>query len=120
MLKNLKLLHPQIARIFADWMVKSVTYVLPKTAPRLNLTNFPPPRSPRVDAFAPAHLALSGSLRESPERLPKPPGSREVSLLSPIKADDAALKCDGGCLGPILHAEFGEDVLQMELHCGRR
>ena len=24
----------------------------------------PPPRSPRVDAFAPAHLALSGSLRE--------------------------------------------------------
>ncbi len=29
-----------------------------------------------VDAFAPAHLALSGSLRESPERLPKPPGSR--------------------------------------------
>ena len=30
-----------------------------------------------VDAFAPAHLALTGSLRESPERLPKPPGSCE-------------------------------------------
>ena len=33
---------------------------------------------PRVDAFAPAHLALQGSLRESPERPPKPPGSREI------------------------------------------
>ena len=42
----------------------------------------PPPRSPRVDAFAPAHLALSGSLRESPERLPKPPGSRDPRLIS--------------------------------------
>jgi len=33
MLTNLKLCHPQIAQIFADWMVKSVTYVMPKTAP---------------------------------------------------------------------------------------
>ena len=45
--------------------------------------NRPPPRSPRVDAFAPAHLALSGSLQESPERLPKPPGSREPRRLLP-------------------------------------
>jgi hypothetical protein len=36
-----------------------------------------PSAPPRVDSFAHAHLALSGSLRESPERLPKPPGSRE-------------------------------------------
>ena len=28
MLINLKLCQPQIAQIFADWMMKSVTYVL--------------------------------------------------------------------------------------------
>ena len=41
----------------------------------------PSPRPPpRADAFAPAHLALSGSLRESHERLLKPPGSRELFI----------------------------------------
>jgi len=37
---------------------------------RLKLTNFPPPRSPRVDAFAPAQLIRRVSRPAPPSELP--------------------------------------------------
>ena len=96
-----------------------------------------------VASFAPAHVALRAAFGRLPIQRPlacdrarsaRPTGQPAVSLSracpdarfcqffadSPIKADDAALKCDGGCLGPILHVEFRKDVLQVELHCGGR
>ena len=51
---------------------------------------------PRVDSFAPALLALSGSLRESPERLPKPPGSRETIWFGFISPQISQLELGDG------------------------
>ena len=99
--------------------------------------------SAAVASFASAHVALRAAFGRLPIQRPlacdlarssRPTGQPAVALSricpdarfcqffadSPIKADNAALKCDGGGLGPILHVEFGKDVLQMELHCGGR
>ena len=55
--------------------------------------------SARVDSFAPAHLALSGSLRESPDRLPKPPGSRETIWFGFISSQISQLEVGDGVAG---------------------
>jgi hypothetical protein len=69
MLTNLKLCHPQIAD-FRRLDGEKCYLCHAQNRSRLKLTNFPPPRSPRVDAFAPAQLIRRVSRPAPPSELP--------------------------------------------------
>ena len=80
----------------------SASLRLPPSLPLMSPYGLPSagyPASARWHVFAPAHLALSGSLRESPERLPKPPGSRETIWFGFISSQISQLEVGDGVAG---------------------
>jgi len=78
---------------------KGLDSVNPKNPAILSRERIGTDPPPRVDSFAPAHLALSGSLRESPDRLPKPPGSRETIWFGFISSQISQLEVGDGVAG---------------------